>query len=52
MHFSGKTSLFRLLFRFYDPSSGEVRINNQNIKNCTLATVRAAIGVVPQVCQI
>ena len=45
---SGKTSLFRLLFRFYDPLGGEILISGQNIKYVTLASLRRAIGIVPQ----
>lgn len=47
---SGKTSLFRLLLRFYDPDSGQVLINGQDIRLCTLDSVRGAVGVVPQDC--
>ena len=45
---AGKTTISRLLFRFYDPSSGVVRIDGQNLRDVTQASVRAAIGVVPQ----
>jgi ATP-binding cassette subfamily B protein len=45
---SGKTTISRLLFRFYDPTSGVVRIDGQNIRDVAQASVRAAIGVVPQ----
>lgn len=45
---AGKSTLGRLLFRFYDPQSGEVRIDGQPIQNVTQASLRAAIGVVPQ----
>jgi ATP-binding cassette subfamily B protein len=36
------------LFRFYDPSSGEILIDGQNIKNVTIGSLRRAVGVVPQ----
>ncbi|MFG1498014.1 ABC transporter ATP-binding protein/permease [Saccharospirillum sp. HFRX-1] len=45
---AGKSTIGRLLFRFYDPQSGEVRIDGQPIKEVTQASLRAAIGVVPQ----
>lgn len=45
---SGKTTLSRLLFRFYDPISGEILINGFDIKKHTQASVRGMIGVVPQ----
>jgi ATP-binding cassette, subfamily B, heavy metal transporter len=45
---SGKSTLARLLFRFYDVKSGAIRINGQDIRDATQASVRRAIGVVPQ----
>ena len=39
----------RMLFRFYDPQSGRVLINGQNVQDVELDSVRRAIGVVPQV---
>ena len=44
----GKTTLGRLLFRFYDPVKGSVEIDGHNIRKHTQDTVRAAVGVVPQ----
>ena len=44
----GKSTIARLLFRFYDPQQGEILINEQNIRQHTQQSVRAAIGVVPQ----
>ncbi|GJJ68195.1 ATP-binding cassette, subfamily B, mitochondrial transporter ATM [Entomortierella parvispora] len=44
----GKSTLLRLLFRFYDPQGGNVYIDNQNIRNVRLDSLRAQIGVVPQ----
>ncbi len=44
----GKSTLSRLLLRFYDPDSGEIFIDNQNIKNLTLDSLRKVMGVVPQ----
>ena len=45
---SGKSTLARLLYRFYEPQSGSVRIAGQDIRAVTQASVRRAIGIVPQ----
>jgi ABC-type transport system involved in Fe-S cluster assembly fused permease/ATPase subunit len=45
---AGKSTLARLLFRFYDVQGGQIRIAGQNIKDVTQASVRQAIGIVPQ----
>ncbi len=45
---AGKSTLSRLLFRFYDVQQGGIRINGQDIRNVTQASLRAAIGIVPQ----
>jgi ATP-binding cassette, subfamily B, heavy metal transporter len=45
---AGKSTLARLLFRFYDVQSGTISIASQNIKTVTQASVRQAIGIVPQ----
>jgi ATP-binding cassette, subfamily B, heavy metal transporter len=45
---SGKSTLARLLFRFYDVQSGCVRINGHDIRKLTQASLRQAIGIVPQ----
>lgn len=45
---SGKSTISRLLYRFYDVSSGAVTIDGQNVRAVTQASLRAAIGVVPQ----
>ncbi|KAL3882272.1 hypothetical protein ACJMK2_028634 [Sinanodonta woodiana] len=47
---SGKSTVVRLLFRFFDPDQGRVLINGQNIREVDLGNVRKAIGVVPQDC--
>jgi ATP-binding cassette subfamily B protein len=44
----GKSTIARLLFRFYDPQEGAIRIDNQDLRNVTQESVRRAIGVVPQ----
>ena len=45
---SGKSTLARLLFRFYDVNRGRITIDGQDVREVTQASVRAAIGVVPQ----
>ena len=45
---SGKSTLARLLFRFYDVGAGSIRIDGQDIREVTQASLRSAIGVVPQ----
>lgn len=45
---AGKSTISRLLFRFYDPKSGNITIDGQPIQNATLDSVRGAIGVIPQ----
>jgi ABC-type multidrug transport system fused ATPase/permease subunit len=45
---SGKSTLTRLLLRFYDPCSGSVLVDGQDVRRVTLASLRAAVGVVPQ----
>lgn len=41
--------MVRLLFRFYEPQSGEISINGQNIKDVDLDSLRKSIAIVPQV---
>ena len=45
---AGKSTISRLLFRFYDPKEGAVFVNNQNIKDISQQSLRKMIGVVPQ----
>jgi ATP-binding cassette subfamily B protein len=45
---AGKSTLARLLFRFYDVQSGSILIDGQNIQDVTQASLRNAIGIVPQ----
>ena len=45
---SGKSTLARLMFRFYDVQQGQILIAGQDIKQVTQASVRQAIGIVPQ----
>jgi ABC-type transport system involved in Fe-S cluster assembly fused permease/ATPase subunit len=45
---SGKSTLARLLFRFYDVSEGAILVNSTDIREARQASLRAAIGIVPQ----
>ncbi len=45
---SGKSTLARLLFRFYDATRGEILVNGVPVKALKQASLRAAIGIVPQ----
>ncbi|KAK3811350.1 MAG: P-loop containing nucleoside triphosphate hydrolase protein [Linnemannia elongata] len=44
----GKSTIMRLLFRFYDPTQGRILIDGQDIKNVTQSSLRKWIGIVPQ----
>jgi len=45
---AGKSTISRILYRFYDIQSGRVTIDGQDIRDVTQASLRAAIGIVPQ----
>jgi ATP-binding cassette subfamily B protein len=45
---AGKSTISRILFRFYDISKGRVLIDGQDIRDVTQASLRAAVGMVPQ----
>ena len=45
---AGKSTISRILYRFYDIASGTVTIDGQDIRDVTQASLRAAIGIVPQ----
>ena len=45
---SGKSTIGRLLFRFYDVNNGSVKIDGQDIRDVTQASVHNSIGIVPQ----
>ena len=45
---SGKSTIARLLFRFYDPQQGDIYIDKQKISDVTLNSLHQNIGVVPQ----
>ncbi|XP_061946220.1 ABC transporter B family member 25, mitochondrial isoform X3 [Populus nigra] len=45
---SGKSTILRLLYRFFNTNSGNIRIDGQDIRDVTLDSLRRSIGVVPQ----
>ncbi len=45
---SGKSTLARLMFRFYDVQQGQIQIGGEDIRQVAQASVRQAIGIVPQ----
>ncbi|ANB11493.1 ATP-binding cassette Fe/S cluster precursor transporter ATM1 [Sugiyamaella lignohabitans] len=45
---SGKSTILRLLFRFYDVQEGRILVDGQDIRNMTLESIRQSIAVVPQ----
>ena len=45
---AGKSTLSRILFRFYDIENGDVKVDGQSIKNITQDSLRKSIGIVPQ----
>jgi ATP-binding cassette subfamily B (MDR/TAP) protein 7 len=45
---SGKSTILRLLFRFYDPKTGSVKLNGKDIRDMDLDSLRNVFGVVPQ----
>ncbi|XP_029369193.1 iron-sulfur clusters transporter ABCB7, mitochondrial isoform X2 [Echeneis naucrates] len=45
---SGKSTIVRLLFRFYEPQKGNIYIAGQNLRDVSLDSLRRALGVVPQ----
>jgi ATP-binding cassette subfamily B protein len=45
---AGKTTLFQLLLRFYDPTGGDIELDGVDIRRAALAELRARIGLVPQ----
>jgi ATP-binding cassette subfamily B protein len=45
---AGKSTLSRLIYRFYEPTGGRILIDGQDIATVTQASLRAAIGIVPQ----
>ncbi|KAI6649602.1 ATP-binding cassette sub-family B member 7, mitochondrial [Oopsacas minuta] len=44
----GKSTVIRMLYRFYDPVRGHILINGQDIQEVSLSSLRSSIGIVPQ----
>lgn len=47
--FFRKSTIIRLLFRFFEPTSGEILIGGKNIKEVDIDSLRKYMAVVPQV---
>ncbi|RZC34840.1 ATP-binding cassette sub-family B member 7, mitochondrial, partial [Asbolus verrucosus] len=47
---SGKSTIVRLLYRFYEPKTGRILIGNRDIRDVDLESLRRAISIVPQDC--
>ncbi|MCZ2913362.1 ATP-binding cassette domain-containing protein, partial [Acinetobacter baumannii] len=45
---AGKSTLARLMYRFYDVDAGAITIDGQDVRTVTQASLRTAIGIVPQ----
>ena len=45
---SGKSTIFRLLFRFFDPATGSISVAGRDVRDVTLDSVRDCIGIIPQ----
>jgi len=45
---SGKSTITKLLLRFYEPNAGVIKINEQNISTVSLESLRKCIGIIPQ----
>lgn len=45
-----KSTIVRLLYRFYDPQEGQILIGDNNIRDVMLDSLRRSVGVVPQDC--
>jgi ATP-binding cassette, subfamily B, vacuolar membrane transporter HMT1/ACLQ len=48
----GKTTAFRMLFRYYNPDSGRILIDGQDVQSISIDSLRSHIGVVPQDCNM
>ena len=49
MSFCRKSTIARLLYRFYDPEDGRILLAGKDIRDLTLDSLRRNIGIVPQV---
>ena len=48
----GKSTVLRLLFRYYNPSSGSILVDGKSVQDMTIDSLRSFIGVVPQDCNM
>ena len=48
----GKSTVSRLIFRYYNPDSGQIRVDGRDVQDITLDSLRKFIGVVPQDCNM
>lgn len=48
----GKTTVFRMLFRYYNPDTGRILIDGNDVQELSIDSLRAHIGVVPQDCNM
>jgi ABC-type transport system involved in Fe-S cluster assembly fused permease/ATPase subunit len=48
----GKTTIFRMLFRYYNPDAGRILIDGHDVQEVSIDSVRRNIGVVPQDCNM
>lgn len=48
----GKTTCFRMLFRYYNPSSGRILVDGKDVQELTIDSFRKFVGVVPQDCNM
>lgn len=48
----GKTTVMRLLFRYYNPETGQIRIDGHDVNDISIDSLRSHIGVVPQDCNM
>jgi len=47
---SGKSSILKLILRLYDPDSGTVRVDGADVSKVSMASLRQAVALLPQVC--
>ncbi len=48
----GKTTCFRMLFRYYNPTTGRILIDNRDVQDLTIDSFRRFVGIVPQDCNL
>ena len=44
----GKSTIFRMLFRYYNPDAGQIKVDNVDVQDVTIDSLRSFMGVVPQ----